>query len=187
MALIVLTTSAGDICYNARLLPPVSSTPSPSMGNGTAQLMIDTSSNTMNISIVFANLMGLTTAVHIQGPTALSWTGFGPIITMTPSLQNFPLGVTSGNYFQTVDLASPSSYSAEFLAGTATAKVSPEAFFLASLANTTAYLAINTLTFPQGEIEGFLLPCTSMVSTSVTARAPSPITLQKLRGIVQIV
>ena len=96
------------------------------MGNGTAQLMIDTSSNTMNVTITFVNLMGLTTAVHIQGPTALPWAGLGPIITMTPSLQNFPLGVTCGNYFQTIDLTSPSSYAAVFLAGTTAAKVAPE-------------------------------------------------------------
>ena len=183
----VIMSRAEDICYNAVLLPPASSSPSPSMGNGTALLIIDTSSSTMNVSIVFANLMGPTTAVHIQGPTCLPSSGLGPIITMTPSLQNFPLGVTSGTYFQIMDLASPSSYAASFLAATVVAKMNPMMAFLDSLANTTAYVAINTLTFPEGEIQGFLLPCPSVTSTSMAPRSPLLSNLKKLRGTAQIV
>jgi hypothetical protein len=75
---------------------------------------------------------------------------------MVPTFTNLPLGVTSGNFSQVLDLTLASSYNPAFIAAHGGTPASAEAALLGGLAAGDAYLNIHTSLFPNGEIRGFL-------------------------------
>jgi hypothetical protein len=77
---------------------------------------------------------------------------------MVPTFTNLPLGVTSGDFSQLLDLTSASSYNPAFITAHGGTTASAEADLLAGLALGEAYLNIHTNLFPGGEIRGFLTP-----------------------------
>jgi hypothetical protein len=68
------------------------------------------------------------------------------------------LGVTSGDYTNTLDLTLSSSYNPAFITANGGTSGSAEVALLAGLAAGEAYLNIHTTNFPNGEIRGFLTP-----------------------------
>jgi hypothetical protein len=110
----------------------------------------------MRVRVTFSGLLGDTTASHIHAATAIPGTGTAMVATTTPTFPGFPLGVTSGTYDQTFDMALASSYNPAFITANGGTVASAEAALAASLADGTAYLNIHTTVVPGGEIRGFL-------------------------------
>jgi hypothetical protein len=154
-ALCVLATqaSAAILTYDATLSGPSESPPNTSPGTGFAEVIIDTTANTMRVEVTFSGLLGTTTASHIHCCTALPGTGTAGVATTTPTFTGFPLGVTSGTYDHTFDLSLATSYNPAFVTTTVAAA---EAVLLAGLSAGDAYLNIHSSVVPGGEIRGFL-------------------------------
>ena len=87
--------------------------------------------------------------------TAVPGSGNVGVATTLPTFTDFPLGVTSGTYDHTFDMASASSYNPAFV--TANGGIS-NAFsaLLAGMTTGNAYLNIHSSAFPGGEIRGLL-------------------------------
>jgi hypothetical protein len=141
-------------------VPPVVST-----GTGLASVTIDTTANTMLVSVSFSGLEGTTTASHIHCCTTLPDLGSAGVATQTPTFVNLPLGVTSGSFTELLNLTSSSSYNPAFVTAEGGSVASAEAALLAGMAAGDSYLNIHTTVFPGGEISGFLAAATPEPAT----------------------
>ena len=91
--------------------------PTLSPGTGTAIVTLDTIAQTLHVQVAFSGLGSGTTASHIHCCLAsplLPGVNVG-VATTTPTFANFPLGVTSGTYDNTLDLTLASSYNPAFV------------------------------------------------------------------------
>ena len=139
------------------------SPPTGSPGTGQAIVVLDTTANTLQVSVTFSGLEAGTTASHIHCCLAFPFqTGANVMVaTTTPTFPNFPLGVTSGSYNMTFNLLDAGSYNPAFITsmfnpgGTV---ASAAAVLEAALLNGETYLNIHTTMFMGGEIRGFLAP-----------------------------
>ena len=161
MAVLTLPISpshATMITYTANLTGPGESPPNTSPGTGFATVTTDDVAQTLFVDVSFSGLLGTTTASHIHTPTPASGSGTAGVATTTPTFANFPLGVTSGSYTNTLDLTLSSSYNPAFVTANGGTTASAEAALLAGLVAGEAYLNIHSNVFPGGEIRGFLTP-----------------------------
>ena len=152
----ISASHANIIEYSANLTGPGESPPNNSPGTGFATVTTDDVANTLSVDVSFSGLTAGTTASHIHSPTASPGIGTAIVATTTPTFLNFPLGVTSGTYSNTLDLTMTSSYNPAFVTANGGTTASAEAALLAGLAAGEAYLNIHTTAFPGGEIRGFL-------------------------------
>jgi hypothetical protein len=127
-----------------------------SPGTGTARVDYDDLGHTLFVDVSFSGLIGLTTASHIHGPTALPGIGNAPVVTQVPTFIGFPLGVTSGTYMHVFDLTLSNSFNPSFITASGGTVAGAEAALGAMLADGKAYFNIHTNAFPGGEIRGFL-------------------------------
>src|SRR5438105_10234556 len=148
---------AAPVKYNVFLSGPGESPANASPATGSAVVILDTTANTLFITMTFSGLLGTTTASHIHTPTAVPFTGTAGVATTTPTFAGFPLGVTSGTYDQLLDLTLASSYNPAFVTANGGTTASAEAALAAGIAAGKAYLNIHTTAFPGGEIRGFLV------------------------------
>ena len=148
---------ATPITYVADLTGAAESPPSGSPGTGTAIVVIDPTAHTLSVHVVFAGLIGTTTASHIHCCTAAPGTGTAGVATVTPTFTGFPLGVTSGTYDHTFDLTDAGSWNLAFITAHGGTPGGAEAALLAGLAAGEAYLNIHSTFRPGGEIRGFLV------------------------------
>ena len=154
--------------FATALSGPAESPSNASPGTGFAEVFIDLTSNTMEVIVNFAGLVGNTTASHIHCCTAIAGTGTAGVATQTPTFSGFPLGVTSGSYDHTFNMLLASTWNAPFLAANGGTGAGAEAGLLAGLAAGKAYLNVHSTVFGGGEIRGFL------------AEVPAPATLALL-------
>jgi hypothetical protein len=113
---------ASIIVATASLTGPNESPPNASTGTGNAIVTIDTVLNTLTVHVAFSGLTSGTTASHIHCCT-LPTAG---VATTTPTFANFPLGVTSGTYDNTLDLLLASSYNPAFVTAEGSINLNPE-------------------------------------------------------------
>ncbi len=158
---------ATSTSYMADLGGASESPPNASPGIGVAQVDLDDVAHTMHLNVVFAGLLGPTTASHIHAATALPGEGTAGVATTLPTFAGFPLGVTSGTYDVTLDMTAPSSYNPSFITAHGGTTAGAEAFLFQSIADGTAYLNIHTSLFAGGEIRGFFV-LTSVTVTEAT-------------------
>ena len=122
----------------------------------------------MQVQVIFAGLMGLSTAAHIHvinGPGDLNTSDtLGPVATTTPTFPGFPLGVTSGIYDQTFDMLMAGSYRPGWLTDSGGTPELAEAALFAGMLEGRAYLNIHSSVFSGGEIRGFLQAAPTVVS-----------------------
>src|SRR4051794_19532720 len=106
---------AAVITYGASLNGAIEGSPNASPGRGNTVVTID--ANTMSGQIEFADLLSPTTASHIHCCTATPFdvSATALVATMVPTFPGFPLGVTSGTYFNTFDLTDPATYNPAFI------------------------------------------------------------------------
>jgi hypothetical protein len=156
LCLCVGAVQAATIQYAATLSGPNEDPANNSPATGFTTVIIDDVSNMMTVKTSFSGLTGPTTASHIHCCTALPFVGKAGVATSLPTFPAFPLGVTSGNYTETFDLTSLSTYNNGFITSNGGTVESARQAFLAGLASGRAYLNIHTSVFPGGEIRGFL-------------------------------
>ena len=144
--------------------PPVASP-----GTGTATVVIDVAAHTLDITMSFSGLLGTTTASHIHCCTTVAGTGNAGVATQVPRFIGFPTGVTAGSYSHVFDMTQSSSFNPSFVTANGGTAAGAEAALAAGAAAGKAYLNIHTVVAPGGEISGFLVPCTPLTFTSLTA------------------
>jgi hypothetical protein len=128
--------------------------PNSSPGSSVAFFVIDGTTMRMIAETPFMELTTPTTAAHIHCCTSSAFTGIAGVAT---PFTGFPLGVTSGDYNHTFNLANTATYDAAFLsANGGTASSAAEALLSGIRAN-QAYMNIHTSANPAGEIRGFLV------------------------------
>jgi len=165
--LIVLSPAAQavPVIFSASLDGLSEAPPNASPGTGSVQVDFDIVAHTMRVQVTFSGLLGAVTTAHIH--CCVAPPGTAGVATPTPTFPGFPLGVTSGAYDMTFDLAMVASFNASFLtAAGGTAAAAEQALYNGLLAG-QAYFNVHTSVFPAGEIRGFLQ------ATSV----PEPMTL----------
>ncbi|MBW8777901.1 MAG: CHRD domain-containing protein, partial [Burkholderiales bacterium] len=86
-----------------------------SLGTGSVSLAFDDDTFMMTVNVTFSGLSGTSTASHIHCCTAAAGTGSAGVATPLPTFPGFPLGVTSGSYSQTFDLAQASNWNPAFI------------------------------------------------------------------------
>jgi hypothetical protein len=158
LMLAATAASAAPITYVGTLSGAAESPPNPSTGLGGTIVTFDMTAHTLQVDVVFSNLIGQTTAAHIHCCTVPPGVGNAGVATETPSFSSFPLGATAGTYSMSYDTSLASSWSPTFLSNNGGTTAGAEAAFGAGLANGQAYLNIHTNLYSAGEIRGFLAP-----------------------------
>jgi CHRD domain len=135
-------------------------TPVPSPGTGLAQVVLDTTAQTIEIKVTFSGLTSNDNAAHIhccapEGTNAGVATTIPTFGALGPNPE-FPLGVTSGTYDQTFSLLDSRFYNPAFVGMGTIAQA--EAALIAGLESHMTYFNIHTDNFPGGEIRGQLVP-----------------------------
>jgi hypothetical protein len=136
--------------------------PVPSPGTGLAQVVLDTTAQTIEINVTFSGLTSPTNAAHIHCCAPLG--ANAGVATTVPTFgffgpnPVFPLGVTSGTYDQTFSLLNPTFYNPAFVTANGGTVAGAEAALIAGLESQMTYFNIHTANFPGGEIRGQLVP-----------------------------
>jgi len=128
--------------------------PNASLGTGLAVVSVDPVAHTLIVSVTFSGLTGNTTASHIHCCAGVGVNA--GVATTTPTFPGFPLGVTSGTYFNVFDLTLASSFNASFITANGGTPAGAEAAFIAGMQAGLTYFNIHTNIFPGGEIRGQL-------------------------------
>jgi len=153
------TAQAAPITYVTTLSGAAEAPPNNSLGTGFSTVVYDSATHTLSVDVTFSGLGANTTMSHIHCCTTTPFTSTAGVATETPTFGGFPLGVTSGTYFNIYDLTLLPSFNAPFVTANGGTAASAEAALAAGLASGRAYLNIHTaapLGFPAGEIRGFL-------------------------------
>jgi hypothetical protein len=140
--------------FEVELLGANEAPPVASAGFGSAKIEVDTVARIMSLDVVFADLLGITTASHIH---CCNTTPTSPVATQVPSFVGFPLGVSSGSYFEVFDMADNSSYNPSFITNNGGTVDGAFAALVAGMLGGRSYLNIHTNLFPAGEIRGTLI------------------------------
>jgi CHRD domain len=145
---------ADIITYSTSLSPEVLG----ATGTGFAQVVIDTTANSLVTSTTWSGLSGVTTVAHIHCCTVTPGTGIAGVAVTPDTLPGFPTGLASGSYTSPIiDLTLSTSFTGPFVTAFGGGTLAgAEAALLAGLNGGTAYFNIHSTTFPGGEIRGFL-------------------------------
>jgi hypothetical protein len=126
----------------------------PSTGTGTGVVTLDPSTSIFTVQMTFSGLTGTTTASHIHCCTD---PGTNAIIAIeTPNFPGFPLGVTEGNYSQSLDLNVADNWNPAFITANGGTTAGAINGLLTGLLAGRAYLNIHTSFRGGGEIRGNL-------------------------------
>ena len=147
---------SAEFTYTAVLSGASESPPNGSLGTGSVQVDINTTTHLMHILATFSGLTGNTTACHIHAPTAVAGTGTAGVATTTPSFVGFPLGVKFGIFENTLNMTLASSYNPSYITNNGGTTATAEAALFAAIAAGKAYFNVHTSSFGGGEIRGFL-------------------------------
>jgi hypothetical protein len=125
-----------------------------SPGTGTATVTYDPVTHLLGVDVAFSGLEAGTTASHIH--CCILPDGNTGVATTVPTFADFPLGVESGTYQNTLDLTLASSFNPAFVTANGGTVTSAEAALATGLEDGMAYLNIHTTAFPNGEVRAFL-------------------------------
>jgi hypothetical protein len=159
MAALILPISASHadmITFSANLSGPAESPPNASPGTGFATVTLDDAAHTLAVNATFSGLLGTTTASHIHCCTAVPGTGTAGVATQVPSFVGFPLGVTSGDFSNVLDLTMASSWNPAFITANGGTTTGAEMALRTGLLAGDAYYNIHSTFAMGGEIRGFL-------------------------------
>jgi hypothetical protein len=150
-----MAAQAAVFTFETTLSPASEVPPTNSTGTGIAFVNIDDVAKTLFVDVTFSGLTTGTTASHIHccappGSNAI-------VATTTPTFAGFPLGVTSGTYFNTLDMTLMSSYNPAFITANGGTIASAQGVLFTGIETGNAYLNIHTTMFGGGEIRGWLV------------------------------
>jgi hypothetical protein len=136
--------------------------PTPSLGTGFVQVVLDTTAQTLGLNVTFSGLTSPDNAAHIHccapfGTNAIVATTVPTFGALGPNPE-FPLGVTFGTYDQTFDLTNSTFYNPAFVTANGGTVATAEAALIAGLESQMTYFNIHTVNFPGGEIRDQLVP-----------------------------
>jgi hypothetical protein len=152
------TSFASIITYESPLTGAAEVPPTGSPATGFAEVILNTTAQTLLVEVTFTGLLGPTTASHIHCCTTTPDAGNAGVATTVPYFANFPIGVTSGTFNGTLDLTAAGSYNPAFVTAEGGTVADAEAALVAGLAAGETYLNIHTSVDPGGEIRGYLAP-----------------------------
>jgi hypothetical protein len=109
----------------------------------------------MTLTISFTGLSSPDSAAHIH--CCVASPGNAGVATVPPVFPGFPMGVTSGTYTHTMNMLDSASYNPPFITANGGTAAAAEAVLLHGLETGQAYLNIHTVSFPGGEMRGFLI------------------------------
>jgi hypothetical protein len=158
---------AVPVQFSAALSGPNESPANASLGTGFAVVTYDATTHMLQVQVTFSGLTGSTTASHIHAATPTPGAGTAGVATTTPTFAGFPLGVTSGSYFNILDLTLLSSYNPAYVTANGGTVASAEAALMGAMFQGETYLNIHTTSFPGGEIRGFLTQVPDGASTAL--------------------
>jgi hypothetical protein len=165
MLMLPVSSAHADIIeFLANLTGAADGTTSP--GTGTAEVVLNTTTQTIEINVTFSGLTSNTTAAHIHCCAPLG-TSVG-VATTVPTFgasppypvgtPEFPLGVTSGSYDHTFSLLDSAFYNPPFFTANGGTVAGAEAALITGLESQMTYFNIHTANNPGGEIRGQLVP-----------------------------
>ena len=154
LLLFSVVAKADQVVLTATLTGSQEVPPTGSAGIGSALVTLDTVTKLLTVNVSFAGLGSPTIASHIHCCTAPGTNAM--VATPVPTFPGFPLGVTTGTYLMTFDLALASSYNPAFITAHGGTVAGAQAAFIAGLLSGQTYLNIHTSQFPGGEIRGQL-------------------------------
>ncbi len=151
LASALVSVPAATYQYNFSFVPEGAGT-----GSGTGSAIYNDVTHSFQMTANFSGLSGNVTQTHFHGATATPGVGNASIMVGNTSLPGFPLGGTSGNYSQTLDLSQGSVYNTTYLNTTSGGNVATaEAGFFNALNQGRSYWNIHSSTFPGGEIRAY--------------------------------
>ncbi len=158
-ALALVATPSGHtavISFHTDLSEANEVPPTGSPGSGSAAVTVDDVANTIHFDVNFSGLLAPTTAAHIHCCTPPG--ANRPVAVGPTTLEDFPLGVTSGSYLHTLDLLDADTYTLGFITnfGGGTVGGARDAIIQQLIAGQT-YFNIHTDMFGGGEIRGQLM------------------------------
>jgi hypothetical protein len=182
MVLIFATAAqAAPITYSVTLSGANEIPAVPTTGTGSATITYDAVTHLLTLDINFANLVSPTTASHIHCCAVQPGNNAG-VATTKPTFAGFPLGVTSGTYVNTLNLALASSYNPAFVTNVAGGSLAvAEALLASGLANNMAYLNIHTVLNGGGEIRGPIRAAPEPTSIALLGIALAGVASRRLR------
>lgn len=149
------------IAYRTLLDGATETPPNASTATGAAQVTYDTVLHTLLVDLNWAGLVGgPATAGHIHCCTAP-----GTNVGVAVGFVGLP-SVTAGTYLHSFDLTAASTYTGAFLSTHGGTAAAAEAALIAGIGAGLAYVNLHDVTFPGGEIRGFL-----------TQAVPEPLTV----------
>jgi hypothetical protein len=155
-----------DLFANLSFANELPTPPVPSLGTGSAHVVLDTTAQTLTVSAMFSGLTGPAIAAHIHCcQTAFNTPQTVGVATTVPAFPGFPINMgTSGTYDpMTFDLTQTLIYNPTFInnqpGSTAAERLAnAEAALIAGLESHLTYFNIHTANDPGGEIRGQLVP-----------------------------
>ncbi|MBX9698124.1 MAG: CHRD domain-containing protein [Acetobacteraceae bacterium] len=126
----------------------------PTLGTGSAIVVLDTVAHTLSVNFSFAGLTGDTTVAHIH--CCIAPPGNVGVASAVPSFPGFLAGVKAGIYSQVFDTTLASTWNPAFITANGGTPLGAEAALAAGLLAGTAYLNVHSTFRPGGEIRGFL-------------------------------
>lgn len=156
LALVTIAPRASAVVfvYQASLSGANEVPPNASPGTGWVTVTYDSVLQSLRIEASFSGLTGVTTAAHIHA-SASPGVNVG-VATPIPSLDGFPLGVTSGSVDTTLNLTLTSSFNGSYITNNGGTPASAEIALAQALADGKAYFNVHTSTFGGGEVRGNL-------------------------------
>jgi hypothetical protein len=131
---------------------PTNSSPA----TGTVFGVLDDVAKTLQLNATFSGLTGTVTQAHIHS-SATSAPGVSAGIAVgNTTLPNFPLGVTTGTYSQTIDLNQQSVYGVAYFTNNGNNITTVSNTFIDQLKNNRSYFNIHTSTLSGGEVRANL-------------------------------
>jgi hypothetical protein len=173
MAGVSTPASSAEFTYTAVLNGASEAPPNASLGTGSVQVDINTTTHLMHILATFSGLTGNTTNCHIHASTAVAGTGTAGVATTTPTFVGFPSGVKFGIFENTLDMTLASSYNPAYVTANGGTTAGAEAALFAAIAAGKAYFNVHSTSFGGGEIRGFLGDATTPARSASWGRIKS--------------